>query len=192
LLGGVQLENASENSKSGKKKRGLVYLYTGEGEGKTTNAFGMAMRAVGHGYKVVVVQFMKGRGNEIGEYRIQSRLKPEYEVHQFGRKEFIDFKNPTPRDYELARAGLEFAEKALESKPKLLILDEINLAVHFNILPLNMVLKFLETIPPGTTVILTGRRATAELFERADLVTQMTFVKHPYEKGVIARKGVEF
>ncbi|MFQ5801111.1 MAG: cob(I)yrinic acid a,c-diamide adenosyltransferase, partial [Candidatus Hydrothermarchaeales archaeon] len=116
MQGGVQLESASDFSGPRPEKRGLIYLYTGEGEGKTTNAFGMAMRAVGHGYKVIVVQFMKGRKDEIGEYTIQKRLQPLYEVHQFGRKEFIDFKNPTPEDYELAKKGLEYAEKALEQK----------------------------------------------------------------------------
>jgi cob(I)alamin adenosyltransferase len=174
------------------KGRGLIYLYTGEGEGKTTNAFGMAMRAVGQGYRVVVVQFMKGRGDEIGEYRIQERLKPLYEVHQFGRKEFIDFKNPTKEDYELAWKGLEFAVKALESEPKLLILDEINLAVHFNLLRLKDVLLLLEKVPPETTVVLTGRRAPKELIDMADLVTEMSLVKHPYEKGISARKGLEY
>jgi cob(I)alamin adenosyltransferase len=191
LRGGVQLESAIDDlAKPG--KRGLIYLYTGEGEGNTTNAFGLAMRAVGHGYKVIVIQFMKGRGDEVGEFKIQKRLKPEYEVHQFGRKEFIDFNNPTQEDYDHARKGLEFAKKAVKSKPKLLVLDEINLAVHFNILHLTEVLNFLKTTPPETTVVLTGRRAPKELIEIADLATEMKMIKHPYEKGLIARKGVEY
>ena len=172
--------------------KGRIHLYTGEGDGKTMNAFGLALRAIGHDQRVVVVQFMKGRGDEIGEYRIQDRLKPLYEVHQFGRKEFIDFKNPMQEDYVLARQGLEFAKKALKSRPDLLILDEINLAVHFNILPLKDVLTLLREIPPETTVVLTGRRAPQELIEMADLVTEMRMVKHPYEKGAPARKGVEY
>jgi cob(I)alamin adenosyltransferase len=192
LQGGVQLESAIDRPQKSKVERGLIYLYTGEGEGKTTNAIGLAMRAVGHGYKVIVIQFMKGLGDEVGEFRIQKRLKPEYEVHQFGRREFIDFKNPAREDYDLAREGLEFAKKAIKSKPKLLILDEINLAVHFSILPVGEVLAFLKTIPPETTIVLTGRRAPKELIDIADLATEMRMIKHPYEKGLIARKGVEY
>lgn len=152
----------------------------------------MALRAVGHGYKVIVVQFMKGRGDEIGEYKIQKRLQPLYEVHQFGRKEFIDFKNPTSEDYRLAKKGLEFAEKALVQKPKLLILDEINLAVHFNILPLKDVFELLKKVPPETTVVMTGRRAPKELIDTADLATEMRLIKHPYEKGLLAKMGIEY
>jgi cob(I)alamin adenosyltransferase len=192
LQGGVQLESAIDRPQKSGAERGLIYLYTGEGEGKTTNAIGLAMRAVGHGFKVIVIQFMKGLGDEIGEFRIQKRLKPEYVVRQFGRKEFIDFKYPTRDDYDLARKGLEFAKKAIKSKPKLLILDEINLAVYFNILALRDVLDFLWTTPPETTVVLTGRRAPKELIEIADLATEMRMIKHPYEKGLIARKGVEY
>jgi cob(I)alamin adenosyltransferase len=170
---------------------GMVYVYTGEGEGKTTNALGLALRAVGHGYRVIIIQFMKGR-KYIGEYRVKDRLAPEYEIHQFGREEFIDFKNPMPLDYELAARGLEFAKSALKRKPRLLILDEINLAAHFGIVKTEDVLKLLDDIPEETTVVLTGRRAPGELVERADLVTEMKFVKHPFEKNFPAREGIEY
>jgi cob(I)alamin adenosyltransferase len=172
-------------------RRGLIYLYTGEGEGKTTNALGMALRAVGHGYKVIIVQFMKGR-KFVGEYKIKERLAPEYEIYQFGRKEFIDFRNPSPKDFELASEGLKFARKILKMKPRLLILDEINLAAHFNIVKKEEVLALLEEIPEETVVVLTGRRAPKEFIEKADLVTEMCFVKHPYEKGIEAQEGIEF
>ncbi|PAV12060.1 cob(I)yrinic acid a,c-diamide adenosyltransferase [Methanosarcina spelaei] len=171
--------------------KGLVYLYTGEGEGKTTNAFGLALRAVGHGYSVIIVQFLKGR-KYIGEYKIKDRLAPEYEICQFGREEFVDFKNPIPLDYELAEKGLEFAKKALKRKPRLLILDEINLAAHFGIVKTEDILKLLEKIPKETTVVLTGRRAPEELIKRADLVTEMRLIKHPFEKNVPAREGLEY
>ncbi|TAH67249.1 MAG: cob(I)yrinic acid a,c-diamide adenosyltransferase [Methanosarcina mazei] len=170
---------------------GMVYIYTGEGEGKTTNALGLALRAVGHGYSAVIIQFMKGR-KYIGEYKIKDRLAPEYEIHQFGREEFIDFRNPVPLDYELAEKGLEFAKEALGKKPRILVLDEINLAAHFGIVKTEDILKLLEDIPEETTVILTGRRAPEELVERADLVTEMKFVKHPFEKKVPAREGLEY
>lgn len=171
--------------------KGLVYLYTGEGEGKTTNAFGLALRAVGHGYNVIIIQFMKGR-KYIGEYKIKDRLAPEYEIYQFGREDFIDFKNPMPLDYELAEKGLEFAKKALKRKPRLLILDEINLAAHFGIVKTEDLLKLLDDIPEETTVVLTGRRAPRKLIERADLVTEMRLIKHPFEKNVPAREGLEY
>jgi cob(I)alamin adenosyltransferase len=172
-------------------KKGQIHLYTGEGEGKTANALGLALRAVGHGYKVIIVQFMKGR-KDIGEYRITRRLSPEYEIHQFGREEFIDFKNPKPEDYQMAKKAVEFAREALKRRPKLLILDEINLAAHFGIVKTEEVLELLEDIPAETVVVLTGRRAPKELIERADLVTEMKLVKHPFEEGVQARRGIEF
>lgn len=173
------------------RKRGFIHLYTGEGEGKTTNAFGLALRAVGHGYKVIIIQFMKGRKN-IGEYKIKKRLSPEYEIYQFGRREFIDLYNPETIDIQRAEKALAFAKEALKKKPKLLILDEINLAVAFGLLKLKDVLELLNNIPRETTVVLTGRRAPKELIARADLVTEMFDRKHPMRKGVFARKGIEY
>jgi cob(I)alamin adenosyltransferase len=172
-------------------KKGQIHLYTGEGEGKTINAIGLALRAIGHGYKVVIIQFMKGR-KDVGEVKIKDKLAPEYEIHQFGRKEFIDFKNPKPEDYELASKGMKFAKSVLKKKPRLLILDEINLAAHFGIVDTKEVLKLLDEVPKETVVILTGRRAPKELVEKADLVTEMKMIKHPYEKGVQARRGIEY
>jgi len=172
-------------------RRGYVHLYTGDGEGKTITAFGLALRAVGHGYKVIIVQFMKGR-KDIGEYKIRDRLSPEYEIYQFGRKEFVNLKNPDPIDRKLAEEGLRFAKEALKRKPRLLILDEINLAVTIGLLKLSDVLSLLDEVPPETTVILTGRRAPKELIERADLVTEMREIKHPMRKGVPARRGIEY
>ena len=170
---------------------GFIHLYTGDGEGKSITAFGLALRAIGHGYKVIIIQFMKGR-KDIGEYKIKRRLASNYQIHQFGRSEFIDLKNPDPIDYKLARRGLEFAKKALKMKPRLLILDEINLAVSIGLIELNDVLDLLANIPESTTVVLTGRNAPKELIERADLVTEMREIKHPWRKGVQARRGIEY
>lgn len=172
-------------------KSGYVHLYTGEGEGKTTNALGLALRAVGHGYKVIIVQFMKGRKN-VGEYKVREKLGSEYEIHQFGRRKFIDLYNPEAEDIERAQEALEFAKKQLSKKPKLLVLDEVNLAVAFKLIKVEDVLELLEKIPPETTVVLTGRRAPKELVDRADLVTEMMEVKHPMTEGVPARKGIEY
>jgi len=170
---------------------GFIHLYTGDGEGKSITAFGLALRAVGHGYKVIIVQFMKGR-KDIGEYKVRRKLAPNYEIHQFGRREFINLKSPEPIDYILARRGLEFARKMLKKKPRLLILDEINLAVSIGLVGLSDVLALLNDVPEQTTVVLTGRNAPKELIERADLVTEMCEIKHPWKRGVQARKGIEY
>jgi len=184
-------KSSAKNNSDRRKERGLVHLYTGEGEGKSITAFGLALRAVGHGYKVIIVQFMKGR-KDIGEYKIKERLNPEYEIHQFGRREFINLENPDPVDLKLAEEGLSFAKEALKRKPHLLVLDEINLAVSTGLLKLEDVLDLLEEIPPSTTVVLTGRRAPKELIAQADLVTEMREIKHPIKRGVPARKGIEY
>jgi len=171
--------------------RGYIHVYTGNGEGKTLTAFGLALRAVGHGYKVVIVQFMKGR-KDVGEYKVRARLQPEYEIYQFGREDFVDLENPLSVDYELAKKGLEFAEKALEKRPRVLVLDEINLATAIGLVKVEDVLKLLEKVPEETVVVLTGRRARKEIIEVADLVTEMREIKHPHKRGVEARKGIEY
>lgn len=170
---------------------GFIHLYTGNGEGKSITAFGLALRAVGHGYKVIIVQFMKGR-KDIGEYKIKDRLAPNYEIRQFGREEFVDLERPSPIDYILARRAINFAKKALRQKPRLLILDEINLAVSIGLVELGDVLDLLSNIPESTTVVLTGRNAPGNLIERADLVTEMREIKHPWRRGVQARRGIEY
>ncbi|MEM1515059.1 MAG: cob(I)yrinic acid a,c-diamide adenosyltransferase [Candidatus Bathyarchaeia archaeon] len=170
---------------------GFIHLYTGDGEGKSITAFGLALRAVGHGYKVIIVQFMKGR-KDVGEYRIKDRLAPNYVIRQFGREEFIDLKNPSPVDCTLAKSAINFAKKALSQKPRLLILDEINLAVSVGLIKINDVLEILSNIPESTTVVLTGRNAPKDLIEIADLVTEMREIKHPWRRGVQARRGIEY
>lgn len=171
--------------------KGKIHLYTGEGEGKTTTALGLALRAVGHGYKIIIIQFMKGRKNT-GEYLIKERLAPEYEIYQFGKQEFVNLENPSEEDKKLAQEGLEFARKSLRKKPRLLILDEINLAIAIGLIELRAVLELLEEIPNETVVVLTGRRAPKELIKVADLVTEMREIKHPMKHGIVARRGIEF
>jgi len=172
--------------------RCFIHLYTGEGEGKTLTAIGAAIRAIGHGLRVVVIQFMKGR-KKVGEYMVRERLKPDYEIYQFGREEFIDLGNPHPVDYKLAKEGLEFARRILRrKKPDVLILDEVNLAVAVGLLRVEDVLQLLDEAEGCSLIILTGRRAPKELIERADLVTEMCEVKHPLRTGVSARKGIDY
>lgn len=176
-----------------RKAKALVYLYTGTGAGKTTAALGACMRAVGHNLRVVVVQFMKGR-KDIGEYKIQEKLKPYYEIYQFGRPEFVDLKNPSRKDINLAQKGLEFIEKEiLKNPPYLLVLDEINMAAAIGLVNVKQVLKLLDKIPSKTTVFLTGRFAPAEFIARADTATEMVMIKHVLEKGGIpAKKGIQY
>jgi len=168
---------------------GLIYLYYGTGGGKTTNALGLALRSVGHGHKVVIVQFMKGR-KDIGEYKIAKRLSPEYEIHQFGGEGWVDLKNPSEDDRRRAREGLAFAGKALRTEPNLLILDEIGLAAHCGLINTHDVLELLRNIPERTDVVITGRWVPKELIERADFVNEIKDVKYP--KEIPSVKGIQY
>ncbi len=169
---------------------GYVHVYTGNGKGKTTAAFGLAMRASGRGRKVCIVQFMKpdaGYGEQI------SARKLGIEVHPFGTNRFVNKNNPAREDVELARAALELAREKIKSGSyDLVILDEINVAMDFNLIPVNEVLDLLSSIPDKTEVVLTGRYAPDSIVERADLVTEMKEVKHYFRKGVMAREAIEY
>lgn len=166
-----------------------IYLWTGEGWGKTTSAFGVAMRALGHGLKAVVVQFMKGRKEQIGEYRIQQKLD-NLTVRQFGRKDWVDLDEPSEEDKQLAQEGLEFAKQALKEKPFLLILDEINLAAAIGLLERREVMEFLENLPPEVNLYLTGRNAPGYLIEKADYVNEIRCIKGP--KKLEGEKGIDY
>jgi cob(I)alamin adenosyltransferase len=170
---------------------GLIYVFTGDGQGKTSASLGLALRSLGYGKNVVMIQFLKGR--KTGEILIKKFL-PNFEVYQFGRKGFIDLKNPSEEDINLARKGLAFAKKILErtNKPYLLVLDEICLAVKYGILDLKNILDFLKILPKETNLVLTGSFCPPEIIEKADLVTKMTKVKHPYDRGKKARRGLDY
>lgn len=173
-----------------KRKNGLIYVFTGDGEGKTTAALGLGLRALGHGKRVVVIQFMKGR-KYVGEYQVQSMLK-NYEVYQFGKEQFVDLKNPDEEDYKLAKQGLEFAKEMIEARPDVLILDEINVAVNFGLLKEGDVLKLLEDVPKNMLVILTGRNASKKIIKIADMVSYVKKIKHPFDFGNFAKKGKQY
>ena len=168
-----------------------VHVYTGEGEGKTLAALGLAMRAIGHEQRVVMVQFMKGR-KEIGEYKIKDKLCPKFEVYQFGRKGFVDTKKPTEADKKKAIEGLKFIRKMLKENVDMLILDEINLAASIGLVKSNDVIEIIKTAPKKMLIVLTGRKAPKIFKDIADLVTVMKEVKHPYNKGIKAKKGIEY
>lgn len=169
----------------------MIYLFTGEGGGKTIAALGLALRSVGHKHKTIVIQFLKGR-KDTGEYKAARRLSPYLKVYQFGTKKLIDLKRPGPKDIALAEKGFAFAKKALKTGPKLLILDEINLAIAAGMLPETEVIAFLRRIPKSVDVVLTGRHASGRLYKVADGVSVVKKVKHVFDRGVPARKGIEY
>jgi cob(I)alamin adenosyltransferase len=171
--------------------RGYVQVYTGDGKGKTTASLGLAVRAAGHGLKVVIIQFMKG-WIDYGELEGVRMLSPYVEIHQAGRDTFVDRKNPDPEDIRLARQGWDLATDVIrERKADILVLDEINCAMDFGLLSVGEVLEAVKGKPDGMELILTGRGAPREIIEAADLVTEMREIKHYYGKGVEARLGVE-
>lgn len=171
--------------------KGYIQVYTGGGKGKTTAALGLALRAAGHGLRTVIVQFMKG-WIDYGELEGVKRLAPYVEILQAGRDTFVDRKNPDPEDIRLARGGWERAKALILGKgADIVVLDEINCAVDFGLLPAGEVLEVLARKPEGMELVLTGRGAPAEFVEIADLVTEMREVKHYYNAGVDARVGVE-
>ncbi len=169
-----------------------IYLYTGIGPGKTTNALGIALRSLGHGHRVVIIQFMKGRKN-IGEYLFKEKsgeLGELYEIYQFGREGFINLDNPSEEDKNLARQGLEKVKEVIKNPPHVLILDEINLAVAVGLLDIGDVIDVLKKIPRETDVVLTGRYAPYKLLKCADYVNTITPVKMPEDFD--AKKGINY
>ncbi len=171
--------------------QGLIQVYTGDGKGKTTCALGLGLRAVGQGLKVYMVQFMKGR--ETGEARAAARLAPDLTLRAFGRPGLVNLRSPAPEDLALAREALDLAKALIRAgEHDLVILDEINLALTYNLIPLDEVLKMLRERPKWVEVVLTGRQAPPEILALADLVTEMRPIKHYYEAGVKARRGIEW
>ncbi len=169
---------------------GNIYLWTGDGWGKTTSAIGAAVRAVGHNKKVLIVQFMKGRKDSIGEYKIRTKFGKLYQIHQFGRKGWVNLKKPGEKDRVLAGKGFDFVKKAARQKPFLLVLDEINLACSAGLLKTGEVISFLKTIPKTMHVYLTGRRAPEKLLAFADYVNVIEIKKGP--KRLIGKKGIDY
>lgn len=174
-----------------KNRKGLVQIYTGNGKGKTTAAIGAIVRAAGYGLKVYLVSFMKG-DYAYGEYNILSKI-PNVRLSSFGFRHLIDPANLKPEDKEEAIMALAKAREAMCSgEYDLVVLDEVNVALGYNLIEVDEVIRLIEDKPPGVELILTGRYVDNRLIERADLVTEMVKVKHPYDEGIKARKGIEY
>ena len=173
----------------GKLKKGYVQVYTGDGKGKTTAAFGLALRATGYDLQVFIAQFIKGR--RYSEIKSLEKLKDNITVKQYGRGFFIR-KKPCDEDIKAAKAGLaEIKELLASGKYDLVILDEINIAVYFKLLSVEDILDLIDLKPDDVELVLTGRKVDPKVIEKADLVTEMREVKHYYRKGVTGRKGIE-
>ncbi|MFB0506072.1 MAG: cob(I)yrinic acid a,c-diamide adenosyltransferase [Thermodesulfobacteriota bacterium] len=173
------------------KLKGMVHVYTGAGKGKTTAALGLAMRALGHGLKVYVIQFMKGN-IRYGEVEMARQLSPNLVIKQMGRDTFVDRNNPDSIDIELAQKAFQLAKDVIGGgEYDIVVLDEINVAVDYGLVSLQALLGLLESRPTHVELVLTGRDAKGELIERADLVTEMVEVKHYYRQGTHSRKGIE-
>lgn len=170
---------------------GITCVFTGNGKGKTSAAFGMAMRFLGYGKKVVVVQFLKGK--ETGELLLKKNLHG-LDVLQFGSENLVDLKKPSNDDIERAKDAFIYGKRLLvrSYRPDLLIMDEINVALSAGMISEREVLELMDKVPDKTTLVLTGRGATKRMIEKADLVTEMKDVKHPFKKGKKAEKGLEY
>ena len=167
----------------------FVQIYTGGGKGKTTAAIGLAVRAAGHGLRTYVGQFMKGQ--VYGELT-DLENHPRIVIEQYGDPRCIRREEVTPMHVHQAEAGLARAEAAMLSQHyDIVVLDEINVAVWFGLLPVEAVLDFLKKRPAAVEVVLTGRNAPEELLAAADLVTEMKEIRHYYTKGILARDGIE-
>jgi cob(I)alamin adenosyltransferase len=173
-------------------RQGLVQVFTGAGKGKTTASLGTVLRAAGHNFKTLVIFFVKGNSSD-GEFNTLPNL-PGVEVAKFGLRKWIrDPKNVSPEEIAEAKTALAAAYQAATSgKWDIVVCDEINIAVFFKLILVEEVLKLIKDKAPNTELILTGRNADSRIIEAADLVTEMKAVKHPYDKGITAREGIEY
>ncbi len=170
-------------------KRGYVQVYTGNGKGKTTAALGLSVRAAGAGLRVFIAQFMKM--GDYSEIKALARFSDLISVEQYGVGKFVRGK-PSPEDRAAARKGFDrVREIAMSGQYDVVVLEEGNMAVFFDLIPLEELLELVDAKPENLELVITGRSAHPRLLEKADLVTEMKEIKHYYEKGVPARVGIE-
>ena len=175
-----------------RKRKGLIIVHTGEGKGKSTAAFGLAMRAAGNKMNVFILQFMKGQW-KAGERKSIDNLAPYIEIVPKGDGFTWDTEN-IEQDKATARKAFEIVKEKLNSgKYQMVIFEEINYVLDYKFLPEDEVLEVIKNKPEMTHVVCTGRNASEKLIEMADLVTEMKMIKHPFaEQGIPAQKGIEF
>jgi cob(I)alamin adenosyltransferase len=170
---------------------GLVQVYTGNGKGKTTAALGLALRATGNGMRVYVGQFLKDK--PYGELYAVQRLSPLVTLEQYGTDGRVHVDGVTTEQRAAALEGLARVSEAMRSgEYDIVVADEINVALAYGVLTEEEVLELVDDRPPQVELVLTGRQASPAILGRADLVTEMQAVRHPYQKGVAARRGIEF
>ena len=172
--------------------RGYIQIYTGNGKGKTTAAIGLAIRAIGAGRRVYMVQFMKNY--PYSELEILRTLKPGLTLERFGNDKFVFRKKPPEQTLidEMNRGLISAQNNMLSQKYDLIILDEILVSIYFKLFSVKQVIDFIDKKPEETELVLTGRYAPDEILDKADLVTDMAEVKHYYSQNVMARKGIEY
>ena len=171
-------------------EKGLIHVYTGPGKGKTQSALGLGLRAAGAGFKVYMIQFMKGR-----KYSELESIKhlPNFTIVQYGRDEFVSREKPEQIDIDLAQQGFIHATEIIQTgQHDMVILDEINVAIDFNLISIKDFLNVIHKKPDHVELVCTGRYANPDLVKVADVVTEMLEIKHPYQQGIMARKGIEY
>jgi len=175
-------------------KEGLVIVYSGNGKGKTTAALGMALRAVGHNYKICMIQFIKGSWH-YGEIDSSRRLEPEFELIAIGKGfvGILDDKHSKEEHKKIANEAIKISKEKIQSgKYNIVILDEVNYAINLGLIDVDVVLDLIKLKPPELNLVLTGNHVKTKIIEVADLVTEMKQVKHPFQLGIKAKKGIDF
>lgn len=175
-------------------EQGLTIVYTGKGKGKTTAALGIVLRATGYGKKICMIQFIKGSWH-YGEMESSKKLGSNFEMIAVGKGfvGIIDDSSPREEHEETAKEALKIAEKKMQSGDyDIIILDEINYAVNLGLIKVNDVTELIKSKPSDLDLILTGNYAKDEVLKLADLITEMKEIKHPFQKGVKAKKGIDF
>lgn len=177
-------------------KHGYIQVYTGDGKGKTTASLGLAMRALGRCWKVLIIMFMKG-GDDYGELNSFRNLSPEIArnltIIQAGSDKIVYQNNKTENDENIVKEGWELAKKAIQNDEyNLIILDEANIAIDMGFIDLNEMIEVLKSKPEDMEIVLTGRNARQEIIDIAHLVSEIKPVKHYWDTGIVARKGIEY
>ena len=175
-------------------KDGLIIVYTGKGKGKTTAALGIALRATGYGKRICMIQFIKGSWH-YGEMDSSKRLEPEFEMVAIGKGfvGIIDDKSTKEEHKEIAKEAIKISSEKIQSgKYDIVILDEINYAVNLDLVKVEDVINLIKSKPEEMDLVLTGNYAKNEIIELADLVTEMREIKHPFQHGIKAKKGIDF